>query len=417
MSANHDEAKDAAMIELEHSPLGGSAAHRFLSCTASFLLQKQLIEAGQFENIESEYAKLGTGAHELGATAIQEDREPFEYLGEEFNGYIAGWPDGISLDAVQVYFNECKRILDTRKEQGHLLLETTIHLPHIHPLLKGTVDFGFWSLSDGVKLRDYKNGEGIGVAAPGNRQMLYYGFLLIMSDAELQKAPRDMPVELGIVQPNFYGVFEEPDVWITTLGEVMDWGHNVLIPRMFALSEFQGDILESDYVPGSHCQFCPVLLDCLVMQRAFTEFALASEDFIVMLSNEELDHYYSQREYARRFMNALEETVRARLIGGSNIPSAKLVEKRVHRVWKPGATAALQAAFGEKAYKPKEIKSPAQVEKLSSLGKDMALEWGYKPESNALSVAPLSDPRPEAKPRTNANVFTAHAASYEDQGF
>jgi len=404
------------MIELEHSPLGGSAAHRFMTCGASFLLQKQLIEAGHFENIESEYAKLGTAAHELGATALSEGVEPFEYLGEEFGGYLVGWPDGIDLDAVQIYFNDCMSIIANRKEQGHMLLETTIKLPHIHSLLKGTIDFGFWSLSDGVKLRDYKNGAGIGVAAAGNRQLLYYAFLMIMSDEALQKAPRDLPVNLGIVQPNFYGVFEEPDVWITTLGEVLDWGNNVLLPRMNALTS-QIDLLDVDYVAGTHCQFCPVLLDCKVMQRAFKEFAEASEDFIVMLTDTELDHYYSQREYARRFMNALEETVRARLIGGSNIPSAKLVEKRVNRVWKPGAAAALQAAFGEAAYKPKEIKTPAAIEKLSSRGKEMALEYGYKPESNALSVAPLSDPRPEAKPRTNANTFAAHAQSYEEQGF
>lgn len=404
------------MIELEHSPLGGSAAHRFMTCGASFLLQKQLIEAGQFENIESEYAKLGTAAHELGATALAEGVEPYEYLGQEFDGYIAGWPDGIDLDAVQIYFNDCMSIITNRKECGTILLETTIKAPHIHPLFKGTVDFGFWSLTDGVYLRDYKNGAGIGVAAAGNRQLLYYAFLMIMSDGDLQLAPRDLPVNLGIVQPNFYGVFEEPDVWITTLGEVLDWGHNVLLPRMNALTS-QIDLLDTDYVPGSHCQFCPVLLDCKVMQRAFREFAEASEDFIVMLTDTELDHYYSQREYARRFMNALEETVRARLIGGSNIPSAKLVEKRVNRVWKPGAAAALQAAFGEAAYETKKIKTPAAIEKLSSRGKEMALEYGYKPESNALSVAPLSDPRPEAKPRTNANTFAAHAVSYEEQGF
>ncbi len=52
-------------------------------------------------------------------------------------------------------------ILARRKKPGHLLIEETIHLPEIHPLLRGTVDFGFWSLQDGVYLRDYKNGEGI----------------------------------------------------------------------------------------------------------------------------------------------------------------------------------------------------------------------------------------------------------------
>jgi hypothetical protein len=47
----------------------------------------------------------------------------------------------------------------------------------------------------------------------------------------------------------------------------------------------------------------------------------------------------------------------------------------------------------------------------------LALEYGYKPESAGLSVAPLSDPRPEAKPKTNADVFKGHAQSLTDAGF
>jgi hypothetical protein len=48
--------------------------------------------SGQFENIESEYAKLGTAAHELGAKAIATGLEPYEFLGEEFNGYSPAGP-------------------------------------------------------------------------------------------------------------------------------------------------------------------------------------------------------------------------------------------------------------------------------------------------------------------------------------
>jgi hypothetical protein len=405
------------MIELEHSPLGGSAAHRFMTCAGSFLKQREQIEADEFVNIESEYAKLGTAAHELGAKAIATAMEPYEFLGEEFNGYLAGWPGGISLDAVQVYFSECMGILARRKEQGHMLLEDTIHLPEIHPLLRGTVDFGFWSPSDGIFLRDYKNGEGIGVSAPNNKQLLYYGFLMILKILkDGHKLPLDMPVSLGIVQPNFYGIFEAPDVWETPVKVVLDWGHNELLPRMKSLMETV-EIEESDFVPGTHCQFCPVLIDCPKMQRAFQEYAEAEEDFVTMLTDQELDHYYSQREYARRFMNTLEDTVRHRLLTGANIPSAKLVEKKVARVWKPGAAAALKAAFGDKAFTTPEVRSPAQIEKLSSRGKELALEYGYKPESAGLSIAPLSDPRPEAKPKTNAVVFQGHAQSLEEAGF
>lgn len=405
------------MIELEHSPLGGSGAHRFMNCAFSFLKQREQIENGTFENIESDYAKLGTGAHELGAKSIATATEPYEFLGEEFNGYLAGWPDGISLDAVLVYFNACMDVLARRKEQGHMLLETTIHLPEIHPLLRGTVDFGFWSFIGGLDLIDYKNGEGIGVAPNMNKQLLYYAFLMIMADKRLQAMKRDFPVRLCIVQPNFYGIYEAPDTWETTLGFVLDWGHNELLPRMNALMARREIPTEDDATPGDHCQFCPVLIDCPKMQSAFEDYATASEDFVTMLTNAELDHYYSQLEYARRFMTVLKDVVKARKLTGGDIPSAKLVEPKTARVWKPGADGALVAAFGDKAYGERKVKSPAQIEKLSSRGKELALEYGYKPEAGGLTIAPLSDPRAEAKPRTNATVFESHATSPEQEGF
>ena len=403
------------MIELEHSPLGGSGAHRFMTCAGSFLLHREQLQAGTFENIESEFAKLGTDAHELCAAAISTGTEPYEYLGEQFGDHIAGWPDGLSLDAAHIYFNECMGILDRHAHKGWMVVEKTYHLPHIHPLLRGTVDFGFLT-TDHIYLRDYKNGEGIGVTAPGNRQLLYYAFLLAMGDKQVALMPPATRVSLGIVQPNFYGVFEAPEVWETTLGHVLAWGHEELLPCMNDLMS-RIEIFLEDFVTGEHCQFCPVMLDCPKMKKAFKEYAEASEDFIAMLTNEELNAYYVERENVRRFMNALESTVHARLISGGSIPSAKLVEKRVNRVWKPGATAALQAAFGEQAYSERKVKSPAQVEKLSSRGKEIALEWGYKPESAALSVAPLSDPRPEAKPRGNATTFADFVQTPEQMGF
>lgn len=405
------------MIVLEHSPLGGSAAFRFMNCAFSFLKQREQIENGEFENIESEYAQLGTAAHELCAASVGQGIEPFEFLGEAFGEYLAGWPDGINLDAALIYFNACMEVLSNRVTQGRMYLEDTIYLPHIHPLLQGTIDFGNVCYKQGVDLVDYKNGEGIGVAAPNNRQLLYYAFILVMSDPHFAASDRELPVRLTIVQPNFYGIFEEPDTWVTTLGYVLDWGHDVLLPRMNALTATKTEPTEADAEPGDWCQFCPVMLDCPTLKAAFLTYADAEEDFIEMLTNEELDGLYSQRDQARRFMKTLENTVYARKVTGGNIPSAKLVEKKTNRVWKPGADVVLKARFGEQAFEPKKVKSPAGIEKLSSEGKALALEYGYKPEANGLTIAPLSDPRPEAKPRTNENVFAKHAATPEQAGF
>lgn len=404
------------MIELEHSPLGGSAAHRFLNCNFSFLEQRRQLQAGEFENVPSEFAERGTGAHELGAVCLTDASEPYEHIGKLFNGFKAGYPDGIELDAVAVYVAECRKLMDAHPG-SQIFLEKTIHPPHIHELLKGTVDFGLVNAS-GAWLRDYKNGEGIGVGPIENEQLLYYAFLLVMSVPKLDDR---LPVNLGIIQPNFYGVFEDPEVWETTVGYVKSWGWDVLLPSMnylMAREVVMPDLLpDDDMQPGDWCQFCPVLLSCRKMQQSFTAYANASEDFVTMLSNEELNAFYEQRENARRFMKVLETTVHARLVGGGQIPSAKLVEKKTARVWSPGASAALMANLGKDAMTVPELKSPAVIEKMSTRAKELTKEWAYKPESAGLSVAPLSDPRPEAKRPDNAGVFQSYSQKPEELGW
>lgn len=403
------------MIEFEHSPLGGSGASRWLKCGNSFLLQRLLMLHEEYETpVTSEFADKGNAAHELAAHCLIDDAEPFEYIGERIGKYLVH-PDDLDPEAVAVYVNYCRSIMDAGPT-GKTLIEETIHLREIHPLFKGTVDFGHWRIRDcraedaGLWLVDYKNGEGIGVTAYRNPQLLYYAVLLVMANAELQALPAGFPVHLGIVQPNYWGIFEEPEVWHTTIDEVLDFGHNVLLPAMSRLLDDKREMLPvEEFVSGDHCQFCPVMLDCPKLRHAFETYAQADE-FIEMLTNEEISRLYAMKQDARRYGNELEKVVFARKIGGQDIPSAKLVEKMVHRAWKPGAEVAAQRRFGEHAYNPRKMKSPAQFEKLSSDGKSFALEYGFKPDSDRLTVAPLEDRRPEAKPVGNAEVFKNFAS-------
>lgn len=407
------------MIDLEHSPLGGSSAYRFLACAFSFLEHRRQLQAGTFVEIPTEYSTLGVAAHELGAVCLTKGTEPFEHFGQEFQGLRAGFPEEIDLDAVSVYVNHCRSLIDGAGmvDGTKFFIERTFHRPDVHPLLKGTIDFGMVNMM-GIWLRDYKNGEGVGVEAVGSEQLQYYAFLLILENWDwLQRQPKSFPVSLGIVQPNFYGHFEEPEVWSTTMGEVIAWGYDVLLPRMNQLMNHADMPTPEDATPGNHCQFCPVTLHCPKLKAAYIAYADAEEDFVTMLTDQELDALYAQRTYARRFMTALERAVYARKVTGGAIPSAKLVEKKVARVWKPGAMQVLLANFGDKAYAPKKELSPAGIEKLSTRGKEIAKEWGYKPETNTLTIAPLDDPRAEAAPRTNDKVFEAFKQSYEDMDF
>jgi len=397
------------MIEFEHSPLGGSAAKRFLNCGASFLLQRLLMLHGEYEAPpSSSFADKGTAAHLLAATCLSDDIEPFEYIGEEIGSYVVH-PEDLDPDAVAVYVNYCNAIKDAGRDDptARTIIEQTYHLREVHPLFKGTVDFGHWRLQrdPGIWLVDYKNGEGIGVQAFQNEQLLYYATLLIKAHPELQQLPFDFPVHLGIVQPNFWGKFDEPEIWSTDIRTVFEFGKKVLLPAMQTLLDDKREMIPvEEFVSGEHCQFCPVTLDCPKLRTAFETYA-HQDEFIEMLKNEELSALYALREDARRYGSELEKVVFARKLAGQDIPSAKLVEKQTRRVLKSGAEAAALQRFGQNAYNPAKIKSPAQFEKMSSDGKAFALEWGFKPDSDRLTVAPLSDRRAEAKPVGNAEIF------------
>lgn len=389
------------MIDLEHSPLGGSGADRWFNCAGSFLLHRELLENGELEVIESPFASLGTAAHELAAKCLQEEREPFEYSGQTFGGYKAG--ADINLDAIAAYANICERIWP-RDGKGEAMIEQTIHLPDLHPLAKGTVDFGYWSASRSLDIVDYKNGEGIGVNAYMNRQLLYYAFLFIMRTPWLRdSAPRDYKVRLHIVQPNYRSIFEPEDVWIVNISDVIDWGTVELLPTMHRLTATK-DVSDADFVPGDHCQFCPVMLECPKAQAAFQTFVDGTE-FPEMLTNAEVDALYVQKDLARKFMTELDKVAYARAVAGHEFQNAKLVAKKASRDWTPGAAKALGLTFGTAAYKPVELKSPAEIEKMSTRGKGFVKEWAHKPIVEGVSLVTMSDPRPAAKPKGNADVF------------
>ncbi len=86
------------------------------------------------------------------------------------------------------------------------------------------------------------------------------------------------------------------------------------------------------------------------------------------------------------------------------MPGWKIVHKKANRVWKEGAEAAVVASIGEDAAYTRKFRSPPQVEKLGKVGKALAKEHAYKPETG-LTLAPESDRREAVAPRTVQEVF------------
>lgn len=383
---------------MTHSLLGGSGAKRWLKCSGSYILSKTLQDAGQLVNRSSVFADQGTAAHTLASDCLIDDIEPFEHVGRVIDGLVVGDSEhGICPDAVALYVNECRSVVQLN---GVRLIEKGAAFPEVHPDLRGTVDFMFWLPKTGLWIIDYKNGAGIAVDAYKNEQLLYYAYLAYLSFPAMSQEDMNLPVSLRIVQPRLAG--QEPvKTYDTVLQEIVDFGEKTLVPHM----KFLTSTAEGDYVPGNHCAFCPVMLDCPANKKAYADFAIDVD--LKTMTDAQLSDYYEDFDAVKRFSNALEAEIRLRLQTENNsITTAKLVATRTFRAWKPEAEAVLEQTFGQKAYDVK-LKSPAAVEKLSAKGKAIATEFGYMPESSGLSVVSVDDKRSAAKYTSNADTFAA----------
>jgi hypothetical protein len=121
------------------------------------------------------------------------------------------------------------------------------------------------------------------------------------------------------------------------------------------------------------------------------------------LTNEQVGRFATLFERAKIVGKAANTTAFNRLMAGAKIPGWKLVNGKANRVWKDGVEPAALEAFGEAAFEPAKLKSPAAIEQLP-LGTDFAARWASKPDVG-LTVAPASDRRTEVSPDTKS-LFT-----------
>jgi Protein of unknown function (DUF2800) len=370
------------MADETHSPLGASGAERWLNCPGSFKLCQTA------ECVTSDHAELGTAAHILAAECINGNRDAWEFIGREPDaetGYGVGYAENeIDPDAVQEYVDMARLLLHDATKKGVEYVLGRNYRPNKY----------FWGTADLLALHedrlvvaDFKYGVGVNVPAEDNPQLLYYAWGAIneLYDIDL---PEDFAVELIICQPRAaFG--EHRKVWKTTVGYVTKWAQETLLPGMERAIE--GD---ETLAMGDHCQFCDAKLICPLMQDAFLQH---DQPEPTTLADADLDKFYAILPQVKMFSKALEAKAQARLTEGAELTSAKLVAMRTTRTWKDGAEKALASELGEDAFK-RDLKSPAQVEKLSARYKSFVAEWAYLPEATGYRVAPASDPAPAVNP-------------------
>lgn len=345
----------------EHSPLGASGAERWMNCAGSVALLQHL---GEDISDEPDWTTEGKAMHAGAAWCLAGDLDAWEMVGMTFEGMVLT-PE--LADPVQIYLDYCRTL------KGERYVEYAISSP-VHPQFYGRLDFGCHGQT--LEIVDLKGGMGIMVEVEDNPQIKYYGFGLIdgLERRTGGRIPDDLVVGLTIVQPRGFHAAGPVRRWETTAGAIKAWVHGTLVPAMNAT------LYDDSLNTGEWCRFCPAKLACPMLTALFQAAALANPKHLPDMSDTAIGQNYTLGAGVRHYLKALELEAFNRAMRGRTIPGAKLVHKRSNRVWKDGAVALAKAKFGDDAFSPPEMKSPAELEKLPA-AKTWVPEFCFTPTS------------------------------------
>ncbi len=383
------------MVDLsEHSPLGGSGASRWMPCPGSVPLSYGI------EDEDNEYSLPGRQAHALAEYCLKRGVEPWRLVRDHLV------VDKEMADAVQVYLSAIKGahpIFEPALANNIWWVEMQFYCPTIHEYFWGQADFVcLYHRERELHSWELKYGAGIVVEVEQNPQLMYYAAGVL---EKLNLWDEINKVVLHVAQPrgfHFDGPIRE---WTITTGELKAWTFDELVPAM------DRALTSRETASGEHCRFCPARgRACPQLLKDFDELEellmqLSKKDSADELDSSEIGRFLDLLDVAKIAGKQASKTAFNRLMAGHEVPGRKLVKARTNRTWKDEVDDLMVKKFGPNAFKPEELKSPAQIEALPE-GKKFTARHAYKPDGgNTL-----------ARDKDNRSAIHADvAAMFEDQ--
>lgn len=420
-----------------HAALAPSAAHRWIPCPGSIVLEQG------FPNTQSSYAAEGTAAHELASWCLSNDEEPEDHLGlwidtrasngnpfidlsldddieREENRYFEITDDMVV--AVTVYTDLVREVLKKAKD-CELAVEQRLDMTHLHPDIFGTGDATIYSESlQELHVFDYKHGKGHAVGVEENPQLLLYG---VGTARRFSNRPIEKIV-LYIVQPRAGGrtvksaeydiidLFEFEDMVQAAAARVDD-----AQAHMSAANTNPQAWQRAYLVADEHCKFCRALATCPAARAKALEMAQAEFDPIeevmvlpdfLTFTPEQMAETLANADQISSWIKAVQAHAHAEACSGRFPAGYKLVAKRANRKWRDEAEAlALLSKAGlkkDQLYEDPKAKGPAKIEKImkpkifAAWVSDHTDEEGNGPivkQSSGTNLVPVGDPRPAVK--------------------
>jgi hypothetical protein len=350
-----------------HSHLSASSAHRWFNCPGSVGLSKLMPPQPS-----SPYAEEGTLAHSWleyklhKSLLAKEIEKPAGELTEEMEE---------AIDVAVNYIGD-KFMFAT---ENNILIEGRFDLSYIHDGMFGTADFSGITPEGDLYVIDYKHGKGVVVDIEDNKQLLFYA---VGAVNHFDVAP-DTKVTMVIIQPRAMG--QAVKEWCLTAGEIHDWT-NILMEKAK-----EADQDNATLSPGKWCKWCPAQSRCPAMAKdmfgsvakiSIADIKKRELPKVELLTKEELINIIDNKEIIESWLEACYGYLQGAAIAGETVPGYKLVERKGHRKWSnPDEVIKEFSSLGEELYvqKPKELKSPAQLEKLKGIDKKSIASLAFTP--------------------------------------
>ncbi len=277
-----------------------------------------------------------------------------------------------------------------------------------------------------VWIIDYKHGAGEFVAAEENAQIMFYAWAALHD-----RLHHFDEITLVIIQPNSWQDGEPVREYKTDALELFDFSRRVI----HAIE--QAERLHAPLLPGEHCKFCPAGPVCDAREKdalatmsgarplSVREWQPADLPKAADLDLGRLGQIVTKAPAIRAWLKTVEDYAEARALAGEiEVPGCKIVEAGARRKWLDDPTVAEKLAGMASPYAtetedealdrvmPRKLIGVTEAEKLVVEAYTAGLEGAAekraaiatakeafsalttKESSGALSLVPLSDPRP-----------------------
>lgn len=407
-----------------HFSRGPSGAHRWRKCPGSIREERGLPDTAGIE------AALGTVFHEYAAVCLETGLDPFVFIGAECD---TGSKFGVlkfDREMANNMLAGLDYVRDIAAQPGVLLfVEVSVDIsPWVGHDEDGNPGFGTSDVilvdvaGRRIIIFDWKYGAGVPISPIENDQAILYGLGAweSIAGALFDWDPEGVEVELVIEQPRAPGGGGN---WPTDMAYMLREGDRI---RMDSVATEDPD---APCVPGAkQCGFCKAAHHNTCVTRKDWMLAVfdTSDDEIEeyreigadlplpkpkAMSPEHRSYVLQNRPMIEKWFEDLHAEAYDDAMKGRPCPDMKLVYGRAPaREWRDHkAETLLKNRFGEQAYQPKKLRSPAMIEE--EMGKKAFKEsplsrhvFQGDPKPILVPESDKRDPVPDLQDRLNAGM-------------